>query len=76
MRGDGDHDGHEVSGDDVGETSGSARGCAGLRRPCDDLRQQGFDADAVGAHHERAGAVDGGAGDCVPGASRREWTRR
>ena len=53
--------------DDVGEPLDRRAAALRLATMRDDLREQRVGADALGAHHERAGAVDGGADDAIAG---------
>ena len=65
--GDGHDGGYEPGGDAIGE---ALNGSAAALRLADDLhdsRQQRFGADALGAHDERSGRVDGGADDLAAG---------
>ncbi len=56
---------HEPAGDRVGEPLDRRARALRLGDHRDDLREQRIAADALGAHDEAAGAVDGGAGDLV-----------
>ena len=62
----GRHDGrHEVGGHAVGQALDRGAAPLGLADQLDDLREQRVPADALGPHHEAAGAVDGAARDPV-----------
>ena len=78
--GDGGHcddRGNEPGGDAIGQTLNGGAAALGLSDELDDPGQQGFGADALGAHDERSGGVDGGADDLAarvlfrPGSIRR-----
>ena len=62
--GDRDHGRHELARRPRRRAAGWARGCAAPRPPCGRSGRASVSrADALGAHHEAAGAVDGAAGD-------------
>ena len=66
-RGDGDDGGNEPGGDAIGEALDGSAAALGLADQLDDSREQSFGADALGAHDERSGGVDGGADDFAVG---------
>ena len=72
-----DHGGDEPFGDAIGEALDGSAAALRLADELHDAGQQGFAADALGAHDERAGAVDGCADDfAVAAISRPAWIRR
>ena len=56
---DGHDRGHEPGGDAIGEALNGSAAALRLADHLHDSRQQGFGADALGAHDERSGRVDG-----------------
>ena len=65
-----DHGRHEPRRRRGRRAAGSARGCAAPRRPCATICASSVSrADALGAHHEAAGAVDRAADDASRPAS-------
>ena len=72
-----EHDGrNEVRGDHVGQALDRRAAALRFADHADDLREQRLAADALGAHDEAAGAVDGAADDAVAGASSRPGSAR
>src|SRR5204862_8291153 len=58
-------DRNEIAGDDVGELLDGRAAALRLRDHLHDLREQRLAADALGAHDDRARAVDGRADDAI-----------
>ena len=63
--GDKNDGGHEVTCDSIGELLDGSAAALRFADHADDLREQRFAADALGAHDKGAGAIYGAAGDAA-----------